>query len=103
MNKRTVTIFLCFILGITFIAIILIVACSRENSSLHWGIDPSQAKYSCGQSGCEGADKANEGEYKTLGDCEDVCRSWRKEGEKCKETKGVPWDSYATKQLCEGS
>jgi hypothetical protein len=53
--------------------------------------------YTCGSKGCV---KVKNGDYPSEDVCVESCTSFLKQGSNCLETKGVPWNSYATKKLC---
>ncbi len=56
--------------------------------------------YTCGSKGCE---QVENGDYSSLEACQITCKSYLKESGKCVTTNGVPWNSYASEELCLAS
>ena len=55
--------------------------------------------FTCGVDGCE--ENSPNGEYLTASACESTCQSYVIKDKKCERIQGVPWDSYATKEVCK--
>ena len=56
--------------------------------------------FSCAGKGCE---QVKSGEFADLHECQKTCKSYVKRNGNCKIASGVPWDSYATLNLCRRS
>lgn len=83
------------IIAIGIIVIVLVFTLPEKTSTRS-----GKAGYSCGSNGCK---PSMGGEHVTMTDCQNRCRSYVKDGNKCNEIIGVPWNSYATLSLCKSS
>ena len=59
----------------------------------------SSSIFSCSATGCRSG-KNIQGEM-TEDACRRVCKSWVRKDGKCSEIEGAPWNSYASKLMCE--
>lgn len=80
------------------IAVLLLMLYCDKPINENFGIGIIGAgSFSCAANGCRSDTKGEMSE----GTCEKVCKSWIRRDGKCVETKGAPWDSYASKMVCE--
>ena len=83
---------------VTVLAIVsFIILYFSNDSQTSSNLVAGDNKWTCGNKGC----KPNiHGEHKSKESCVAVCSSFVNEGSGCRETVGVPWNSFSDLSAC---